>query len=114
MRIHRFSALLGCCLLTGLHHSYRAGLHIKPLVLTVTTLYLNPKRGNKTKRGNKRGNKTMFCCCSQRGIQILSYRPQRAYSVIYVRSVTSEPQLTCRAYLYVVCFRMCYVRFHTD
>lgn len=71
-RIGSFLAGAGCCLLTGLHHSYRAagaGLHIKPLVL-----YLNPKRGNKMKRGNKRGNKTMFCCCSQRGLQILSYR----------------------------------------
>ena len=44
----------------------------EPLALAVTTLSLNPKRGNKTKRGNKRGNKTMFRRCSQRGIQILS------------------------------------------
>ena len=64
-RIGSFLAGADCCLLPE---------RIKPLALTVTTLYLNPKRGNKMKRGNKRGNKTMFCCCSQRGLQILSYR----------------------------------------
>ena len=34
----------------------------------------NPDRGNKLKRGNKRGNKPMFCYRLHRGVGILSYR----------------------------------------